>query len=57
MCYKGPNSNILRTTSTDQLQEDEEEVEALKEDTTLNQGRCPTSYVERIRATPGRVAK
>jgi hypothetical protein len=57
VCYKGPNSHLLITTSTHQLQEEEEDVEALKEDTTLNQGRCPTSSMERIRATPERVAK
>lgn len=47
---RGLNNNILRTYSAHQLQEVEEEAEALKEDTTLNQGSCYVSYMERTKA-------
>jgi hypothetical protein len=40
---RGLNNNLLKTTFTHQLQEEEEEVEASKEDTTLNQGSCSIS--------------
>jgi hypothetical protein len=49
---QGLSNNLLRITFVHQLQEDEEEAEALEEDTTLNQGIYSTSFVERTRATP-----
>jgi hypothetical protein len=54
---RGFNNNLLRTTFAHQLQEEEEEAEASKEDTTFNQGSCSISYMERTKAILRRVAK